>query len=188
MEPIAATVAGFEPDSAAKNAEAITVIIPSPPGIVPTKDLANSTSRRDIPPVSIKPPAIIKKGMAMNGNESTAVNIRWATTNGGVGISPNSSAAIPERPRATPIGTLTSNNMTKTPNNMASIPTVSPLLLHCAGCRLTDPRHHLATAPGHQHRTDRNGAIGEPHGDSQGRADLLGGNLRLDDLKRIVGD
>ena len=136
MDPIAATVAGLEPDKAAKKAEAITVMMPNPPGSEPTSDLAKSTNRRDMPPVSMNPPAIMKKGIAMNGNESTAVNIRCATTSGGVGMSPNTRAAMPERPSATPMGTLTTNRKRKIPNKIASMP-----------MRLSPPSHPRCKYP-----------------------------------------
>jgi len=74
IEPIAATVAGPDPEIAAKNAQAITVTVASPPVNEPIKTFATLTILFDNPPVSIKLPASIKNGTAINGNESTAIN------------------------------------------------------------------------------------------------------------------
>ena len=64
MEPMAATVAGAEPDTAPKNIQAITVTIPREPVMPPTREFANLTRRLDRPPVSMMVPQIIKKGSA----------------------------------------------------------------------------------------------------------------------------
>ena len=70
---MAETVAGAEPEIAAKNALASVVIKASPPAIVPTRLSAKSTKRREMPPEPIRFPANIKKGMASKGNDSNAV-------------------------------------------------------------------------------------------------------------------
>ena len=49
-DPIAETVAGPEPDIAAKNMQAVTVTIASPPSTAPTIASARATSLLDIPP------------------------------------------------------------------------------------------------------------------------------------------
>ncbi|MPN36647.1 hypothetical protein SDC9_184157 [bioreactor metagenome] len=49
-DPIAETVAGPEPDIAAKNMQAVTVTIASPPMTAPTIASASETSLFDIPP------------------------------------------------------------------------------------------------------------------------------------------
>ena len=65
MPPMAATVAGLEPLMAPKKAEATTVMSPRPPRRDPTRVEARRTSRREMPPCSMIPPASMKKGMAM---------------------------------------------------------------------------------------------------------------------------
>ena len=64
----AATVAGPEPDMAAKKQHTITVTIASPPNIWPTMTLANSTSRLDIPAFSMMTPVRMKNGIASRLN------------------------------------------------------------------------------------------------------------------------
>jgi hypothetical protein len=74
-EPIAATVAAFDPDRAAKKAEDNIEIPPKPPRKCPTKAPANLTSLFETPPQVINSPASIKKGMANKGKESLLVYI-----------------------------------------------------------------------------------------------------------------
>ena len=50
MVPMAETVAGPEPDMAAKNMHATVVTMPSPPVIFPTMTSARSRSLREMPP------------------------------------------------------------------------------------------------------------------------------------------
>ncbi|MCY1462791.1 hypothetical protein D9M71_806010 [compost metagenome] len=64
MEPTAATVAGLEPDSAAKSMQASTAAIARPPRMWPTQALAKSIRRRATPPVVMKAPASRKNGIA----------------------------------------------------------------------------------------------------------------------------
>src|SRR5699024_5587707 len=64
-EPIAATVAGPEPEIAAKNILANTVTIAKPPAIKPINTVAKFKSLFEIPPWLIKTPAKIKKGIAI---------------------------------------------------------------------------------------------------------------------------
>ena len=61
---MAKVVATDEPDTAAKIMQVSTQVIGRPPCTPPTRLLANSTSRRLMPPVSIRLPARMKKGMA----------------------------------------------------------------------------------------------------------------------------
>ena len=69
-EPMALTVAGEEPDRAAKNMEATTETIPSEPLMWPTSASANSRILFDRPPNFIRLPARMKNGTASSGNES----------------------------------------------------------------------------------------------------------------------
>jgi hypothetical protein len=75
IAPIAKVVATEDPDTAAKIMQVSTQVMGKPPCTPPTKLLANSTRRREIPPVSIKFPAKIKKGMAASGNLLIEENI-----------------------------------------------------------------------------------------------------------------
>ena len=72
-DPIAETVAGPEPEIAAKNMQAKTVTIAKPPVINPTRLSAKLTNLREIPPLHIKAPARMKNGMASRGKESSPV-------------------------------------------------------------------------------------------------------------------
>ena len=75
MEPMAATVAEAEPEMAPKNALATKVTMARPPGSQPTSEFAKSTSRLETPPLSKRPPAIMKKGIAIMLKESREVKI-----------------------------------------------------------------------------------------------------------------
>ncbi len=124
MPPMEATVAGLEPEMAPKKAEETTVMMPSPPGIEPMRVLAKFTSRLEMPPPSIRPPASMKKGMAMNGKESTDVNMRCTTTSGGTAMGPKTRAIIEAKPKATAMGILNSINIRNEPNS--STPNLYP--------------------------------------------------------------
>jgi hypothetical protein len=75
MAPMAKVVATDEPDTAAKIMQVSTQVIGRPPCTPPTRLLAKSTSRREMPPVSMRLPARMKKGMAASGNLLIALNI-----------------------------------------------------------------------------------------------------------------
>ena len=64
MVPIATTVAGEEPDSAAKSMQASTEAIASPPRMWPTVAMAKRMMRLATPPVDMKADARTKNGMA----------------------------------------------------------------------------------------------------------------------------
>ena len=80
IEPMAATVAGAEPVSAANSAHARTATVPRPPGWEPTRLLAQRTILRLIPPVSIRLPTSTNNGIARYGNESRPVSILCGTS------------------------------------------------------------------------------------------------------------
>src|SRR5215208_1442863 len=65
IEPIATTVAGLDPDTAAKSAQAITPASPSPPCQWPIIEVANLIMRFATPPWVRKLPARMKNGIAM---------------------------------------------------------------------------------------------------------------------------
>ena len=64
MAPTATTVAGDEPDTAANNMQARTDAIAKPPRKWPIHALAKRIMRRATPPVVMKEPPRIKKGIA----------------------------------------------------------------------------------------------------------------------------
>ena len=72
---MANVVATDEPDTAAKIMQVSTQVMGKPPCTPPTRLLANSTRRREMPPVSMMLPARIKNGMAASGNLLMALNI-----------------------------------------------------------------------------------------------------------------
>lgn len=72
MAPTAKVVATLEPATAAKIMQVSTQVQASPPCMPPTRLLANSTMRSDIPPASMRLPARMKKGMATRGYLSSA--------------------------------------------------------------------------------------------------------------------
>ncbi|MPM25446.1 hypothetical protein SDC9_71940 [bioreactor metagenome] len=71
------TVAGAEPERAAKNAHARIMANDMPPLMLPTIRLVKSTKRLEIPPWVIKFPAKTKKGMAIMLVVSIAAKSRW---------------------------------------------------------------------------------------------------------------
>ncbi len=64
IEPIATTVAGEEPDTAANSMQASTDAMASPPGRCPTAEMAKLIMRLATPPVDRKFPARMKNGIA----------------------------------------------------------------------------------------------------------------------------
>ncbi len=79
IEPIAITVAGEDPDTAANSAQAITPASPSPPYQCPTIEVAKLIMRRATPPWVRKLPARMKNGIAMISKLSMPVNSFSAT-------------------------------------------------------------------------------------------------------------
>jgi hypothetical protein len=117
ITPKAATVAGPEPDIAAKKQEVITATMARPAVRCPTALLAKLINLSDIPDFSIIIPANMKKGMASNVNLPVAAAIIIGNISSGVPVI--NSAAMLESPRATAIGTFRNNNTVKTKNNTA---------------------------------------------------------------------
>src|SRR5690349_368322 len=79
IEPIATTVAGELPDTAAKSAQAITPARPRPPYQCPIIAEAKLIMRRATPPCVRKLPARMKNGIAMISNFSMPVKSLSAT-------------------------------------------------------------------------------------------------------------
>ena len=76
--PTATTVAGDEPETAAKNMHASTVVIAMPPRRWPTMAAPKSVSRREIPPRDMMLAARMN-GIAISGNEFRALKSRSET-------------------------------------------------------------------------------------------------------------
>src|SRR5512135_3214189 len=68
--PRAAVFAADEPVIAAKKHPAMETVWASPPVNEPTRDCENPTNRAVTPPADMNDPASMKKGTAMNENES----------------------------------------------------------------------------------------------------------------------
>ena len=79
IDPMATTVAGDEPDTAANNAHAMTPARPSPPYQCPTIADAKRIMRLATPPWVRKLPARMKNGIAMISNFSMPVKSFSAT-------------------------------------------------------------------------------------------------------------
>ncbi|GAB1485873.1 hypothetical protein MASR2M79_09200 [Aminivibrio sp.] len=102
---MAATQAAAAPEMAPKKRLAMMATKASPPENRPTMELAKFTSLREIPPNSMSDPARMKKGTAMRGKESAAVNIFWTRMTGGM-LPDHRMAAREARPMETAMGTL----------------------------------------------------------------------------------
>ena len=88
IEPIATTVAGDEPETAAKSAQATTPASPRPPYQWPTIALAKLIIRLATPPWVRKLPARMKNGTAMISKFSMPVNSLSATDSTGTVVKP----------------------------------------------------------------------------------------------------
>ncbi|BAQ11630.1 hypothetical protein OXB_3161 [Bacillus sp. OxB-1] len=102
MVPIAATVAGEEPERAAKKKQATIVTSAKPPVKGFIKEFAKVINRLESPPVSIKEPAKMKNGIAIRGKESSAVKALCVRNN--AGMSEIISATVTAIPIAIAIG------------------------------------------------------------------------------------
>ncbi len=88
-EPMATTVAGDEPDTAANSAQARTPASAKPPYQCPTMAVAKLIMRRATPPCVRKPPARMKNGIAMISKLSRPVNSLSATDSVRTSVSVN---------------------------------------------------------------------------------------------------
>jgi hypothetical protein len=127
-DPIAATVAGPDPEIAAKNIQVSTVTIAKPPIIKPTNELAKARSLFETPPFPIKIPAIIKNGMAIIGKESRDVNTFCVNVITGIPSVKNMTVIKVERPIAIPIGMLNAMNKNRDKNSTIVVNFPAPLL------------------------------------------------------------
>ena len=121
IPPMAATVAGLEPEMAPKNAEATTVIQDRRPGILLISISIKSMSRLEMPPFSIMFPASIKKGTAIRVKLSAWVNILWATAGSRFRFPLATIATHTAIPRQMAMGTPRNSMTNKTPNNIPII-------------------------------------------------------------------
>jgi hypothetical protein len=112
--PIAATVAGPDPEIAEKKQQLITVTIAKPPLICPTNRLTKSMSLLVMPAFSMANPARIKKGIASMVNFDVAEKMITGTIE--KGTCANTIVAILEMPSATDIGTFNKRRDRKSPN------------------------------------------------------------------------
>jgi hypothetical protein len=77
---MADTSATGEPETPPNRVQATTLLIPRPPRMWPTSDLAKTTILSAMPPYSISSPAKMKKGMARNENTFIPEVICWKMT------------------------------------------------------------------------------------------------------------
>ena len=84
MVPSPPASATAVPDMPAKITDPATLTWPSPPCSQPTQALAKSKMRSVMPAVFIKLPAMMKKGIASSGKESTPFTMRWMTAISGI--------------------------------------------------------------------------------------------------------
>src|SRR5690625_661776 len=131
IDPIAATVAGPEPDIAAKNMLAKTVTIANPPTKYPTNTSANLSKRSDTPPSFIKTPVKINNGIAKREKESSEVKA-WVT------IEPSGRSVATtivnnaDKPKDIAIGTPSNIATKKLMNKTAMVILPPPRWLHLA--------------------------------------------------------
>lgn len=116
-EPIADTVAGPDPDIAAKNIHATVVTSAKPPVKWPIMALKRSNNRREMPPYIIKLPATTKNGIARSVKESNPVKQACANNIGDMLVVSNIKAKVAQ-PRQTPIGTPKIKRPNKKPNKI----------------------------------------------------------------------
>ena len=122
IDPIATTVAGDEPESAANSMQAKTPAIASPPGKCPTQAMEKRMMRRATPPVVMKDEARMKNGMASRVKcPSKAANSVWATEASELSEN-HSRKSVELRPSATAIGTpISKSTMTMVKSRATSI-------------------------------------------------------------------
>ncbi len=82
--PIATTVAGEDPEIAAKKRQAITVAIASPPLKRPTKSFITFTIRVEIAPSAMMLPAKIKNGTPKSTKLSSPLKSCWMSDVSGI--------------------------------------------------------------------------------------------------------
>ena len=84
--PTATTVAGLDPEMAAKNMQARTAVIARPPRNWPTRAFEARIRRLLMPPRLITFAATTKKGIAISGNALSELNNRSGTCVSGMDV------------------------------------------------------------------------------------------------------
>ncbi len=156
MEPMATTVAGLDPDTAANSAQASTPASPSPPAQCPMRLLAKVIMRRATPPWVRKLPARMKNGIAMISKFSIPVNSLSATAWIGTSVMVNKKVSTVS-PRAMEMGmpvSIRASSRAKMISALIShLPSAAPD--ECCPPRAQSPSAHPALPP----RLDRGAAI-----------------------------
>ncbi|MPM78254.1 hypothetical protein SDC9_125265 [bioreactor metagenome] len=127
MPPMAAMVATAEPDTAPKKALARKVHTARLPGSQPTRALARPTRRLAMPPLSNRPPQIMKKGTARKEKELMEANIFTGITLRG--ILEKSAMGTREPPRKAVIRGTPRNIAPKTKTIQVIITSINQVLL-----------------------------------------------------------
>ena len=140
IEPIATTVAGLEPDTAANSAQASTPARPRPPYQWPTMLVAKLIIRFATPPWVRKLPARMKNGIAMISNFSMPVNSLSATDSSGTWVIVNRKVST-VRPSEIEIGMPVSMRMASRPKITRAFMTGLPCR-HWYGARPDGARDH----------------------------------------------
>jgi hypothetical protein len=121
IEPIAATVAGELPETAAKIILANMAAIGRPPGRCPTNVLAKSTILLALLPLLSRFPAKINIGIAIRAYLSSLLNTALARSIKLSGPSKKYEVRNVDAPKATPTGTLKNRSRKNIPNNTPTI-------------------------------------------------------------------
>ena len=130
--PSAATPATAEPEISAKNIEAPTVTIASPPRIKPSMAVARLIKRREIVEAFMMPPAKMNSGTASSGKSVAPWNMTSATFGNMYVPCAIQIAATATTASATATGTLISTS--------ANIPSnISPMVMTGAPLRRCPP-------------------------------------------------
>ena len=119
ITPSAATVAGPEPEIAAKKQDTITHTSATPFLRWPTQAFAKSISFSDIPAFSIMLPATIKNGIASNENLLDAENTLMGNIS--IGSPVTTMLTMLAIPRETAMGMLHINKMINIPNKTKDV-------------------------------------------------------------------
>jgi hypothetical protein len=141
--PIAATVAGFEPEIEPKNSDAPVVILARAAGLRLSINCTKLIIRFDIPPLAMRFPARIKNGIAIKGKLSTAVNIRCGTMGKRWVKSPAIKTTIRDSPSETAMGSPKASISASIPNKRPGI-FLSLLLLAVTGTQFLYTMRNVA--------------------------------------------
>ena len=121
--PIASTVAGAEPDRAAKKRRPVPLRTPFP-SYITYNTVAEIHQTAGYSTFCHKISRQYKRGIAIMDTESRAVNIRWGTT--AMGTSKHSRDAMVAAPKETEIGTPIISNTIMVPNKIIAVMTHPP--------------------------------------------------------------